>query len=92
MPFGLHPVELIIILLILLLIFGARKLPELGRSLGQGITQFRKGMNELQTPEEEKKSLDPAKNDQEILESDIASKKAAAIPQEVVPSEVEKQP
>ncbi len=92
MPFGLHPVELIIILLILLLIFGARKLPELGRSLGQGITQFRKGMNELQTPEEEKKSLDQAKNDQQILESDLASKKATAIPQEAVPSEVEKQP
>ncbi len=89
---GLRPEELIIILLIVLLIFGARKLPEIGRSLGQGITQFRKGMSELQAPEEEKKSLDPAKNDQQILESDLASKKVAPIPQEVAPSEVEKQP
>jgi len=90
--FGFRPEELIIILLIVLLIFGARKLPELGRSLGQGISQFRKGMNELQAPEEEKKSLDSAKNDQEILESDIASKKATAVPQEVPTSEAEKQP
>jgi len=89
---GLRPEELIIILIIVLLIFGARKLPEIGRSLGQGITQFRKGISELQEPEEEKKSLDAAKNDQQTLASDIASKKATAAPQEVAPSEGDKQP
>lgn len=90
---GLRPEELIIILIIVLLIFGARKLPEIGRSLGQGITQFRKGMSELQQePEEEKKSLDAAKNDQQTLASDIASKKATAVPQEAAPTEADKQP
>lgn len=38
--------ELIIILLIFVLLFGAAKLPSLGRSMGQSITNFRKGINE----------------------------------------------
>ena len=37
MPFGLGPTELIIILAIILIIFGPTKLPQLGRSIGQGI-------------------------------------------------------
>ena len=37
--------ELLIILLIVIVIFGARRLPELGKSLGQGIKNFRKSMS-----------------------------------------------
>jgi len=39
--------ELIIILVIALIIFGPRKLPELGRSLGKSIGEFKKASNEL---------------------------------------------
>ena len=39
--------ELIIILVIALIIFGPRKLPELGRSLGRSIGEFKKASNEL---------------------------------------------
>ena len=39
--------ELIIILVIALIIFGPRKLPELGRSLGRSINEFKKASNEL---------------------------------------------
>jgi sec-independent protein translocase protein TatA len=39
--------ELVIILVIALIIFGPRKLPELGRSLGQSIREFKKGTSEL---------------------------------------------
>jgi len=39
--------EIIFILLILLLVFGARRLPEIGQSLGKGIREFKKSMNEI---------------------------------------------
>ena len=41
--------ELIVIFVIALLVFGPRKLPELGRSLGRGIAEFKKATNDLQT-------------------------------------------
>ena len=41
--------ELIIILVIALIIFGPRKLPELGRSLGKSIGEFKKASNELRS-------------------------------------------
>jgi sec-independent protein translocase protein TatA len=41
-PLGLP--ELLIILVIVLVIFGANKLPQLGRGLGQGISNFRDGL------------------------------------------------
>jgi sec-independent protein translocase protein TatA len=43
--FGIGTTELIIILVIVLLIFGARKLPELARSLGQSAKEVRKGFD-----------------------------------------------
>lgn len=42
--FGIGSQELMIILLIVFLIFGAKRLPELGGSLGQAIRGFKKGM------------------------------------------------
>ena len=41
--------ELVIILVIALIIFGPRKLPELGRSLGKSINEFKKASNELRS-------------------------------------------
>ena len=45
--------ELVIILVIALIIFGPRKLPELGRSLGKSIGEFKKASNELKNTLEE---------------------------------------
>jgi len=42
--FGIGSQELMVILLIVFLIFGAKRLPELGGSLGQAIRGFKKGM------------------------------------------------
>ena len=47
--FGLGVGELLIILAIVLIIFGAGKLPEIGEGLGKGIRSFRKG---VKTPDE----------------------------------------
>ena len=43
---NLGPMELVIILLIVLVIFGSSKLPQLGKGLGEGIKNFKKGIKE----------------------------------------------
>jgi sec-independent protein translocase protein TatA len=44
--FGLGYQELLIILVIVLILFGANRLPELARSLGSSVKEFKKGVNE----------------------------------------------
>ncbi len=41
MPFKLGPLELVLVLAIVLLVFGAGKLPQIGQSMGKAIRQFR---------------------------------------------------
>jgi sec-independent protein translocase protein TatA len=43
-PLGIQ--EILIVLLILVLLFGGRKIPELARGLGRGITEFKRGIHE----------------------------------------------
>jgi sec-independent protein translocase protein TatA len=50
---NLGPTELIIILAIVLLLFGSRKLPDLARSLGKSQREFKKGIQEAEADEEE---------------------------------------
>lgn len=47
MPFGLGMWELVIIFMVALIVFGPRKLPELGKSLGKGLSEFKRASNEL---------------------------------------------
>lgn len=53
--FGLGTTEALIVLAIIVLMFGGRKLPELGRSMGKAITNFKKGMKD----EDPDKKVDP---------------------------------
>jgi sec-independent protein translocase protein TatA len=61
--FGLGPTELIIGLVLVLLLFGAKRIPEIAGSFGKGIKEFKKNMNDVQreiaTPAE-RESLPPA--------------------------------
>jgi sec-independent protein translocase protein TatA len=50
--------ELIVIFVIALIVFGPRKLPELGRSLGKSIAEFKRATNELHQSLEEEVRLD----------------------------------
>jgi sec-independent protein translocase protein TatA len=43
---NLGPTEIILIVLVLILLFGGKKIPELMKGIGDGIRQFKKGMNE----------------------------------------------
>jgi TatA/E family protein of Tat protein translocase len=75
MPFGgFHPVELVAVLAIALLIFGPKKLPEMGASIGKSIKAFKKGMKEINEPDE----TDISATKLDAIEREIASKRSAA--------------
>ena len=71
--------ELIIIFVIALIIFGPRKLPELGRSLGKSIAEFKKASNELKSTLEEEIRLEEQRSTIE------AAKPATPAPTVAVP-------
>ncbi len=48
--FGIGIQELLVVLLICLLVFGAAKLPEIGRALGKTISEFKKSLKEEEKP------------------------------------------
>jgi sec-independent protein translocase protein TatA len=61
--FGLGATELILILVIVLIIFGAGKLPEIGSAIGKGIRNFKKATHESlddSTPTKPQNQIDPA--------------------------------
>ena len=53
--------EIIVIFVLALIIFGPRKLPELGKTLGKGLSEFKKASNELKQTWEEEVRLDKEK-------------------------------
>ena len=53
--FGLGMQEILVIALIILLLFGGKKIPELMQGLGKGVKSFKDGMNEVTDLKEEKK-------------------------------------
>ena len=65
---GLSPVEIVVVALVVVLLFGTKRLPELGSGLGKAISNFRKGYKDGTaidvTPKEEEKneSSDSAKS------------------------------
>ena len=81
--FGLGTNELIIIGVIIFIIFGAKRLPEIGKGLGGAIREFRQVKKEI-APEKPSAQDDTEKNQQEkdppLLENKLAEKVAEQIP------------
>ncbi len=47
--FNIGPQEMFILFLIIILLFGAKRIPEIGRSIGRGIQEFKKGMRDVES-------------------------------------------
>jgi TatA/E family protein of Tat protein translocase len=62
--------ELLVILMIALIIFGPRKLPELGRSLGRSLAEFRRASNELRATLDEEIRLEEQRREQAAAGAD----------------------
>jgi sec-independent protein translocase protein TatA len=58
--------EIILIVLVILLLFGAKKIPELARGIGKGMSEFKKGIkdveNEIKSTDNETKKVDEKKS------------------------------
>jgi sec-independent protein translocase protein TatA len=93
MPFGARLPELIIFLVIALLIFGPKKLPEIGASIGKSINAFKKGMSEIEHADKDKEVpqeqilLEQRRSELEALEREIARKKEEASAYEAAQAE-----
>jgi sec-independent protein translocase protein TatA len=72
--------ELIIIFVIALIIFGPRKLPELGKSLGKSIAEFKRASNELRNTLEEEIRLDEQRPKTQAAAATTAEASAAPAP------------
>ena len=69
--------EIIIIFIIALIIFGPRKLPELGKTIGKGLAEFKKASNELKQTWEDEVRLDKEKETMNEIIEDV--KKDASV-------------
>ena len=72
--------EMIIILVVALIIFGPRKLPELGKSLGRSLNEFKKASNELRNTLEDEIKVEEKKEQREKMQAEQNSAVSAAVP------------
>lgn len=78
--FGLGTTELIIIGGIIVLIFGAKKLPEIGKGLGGAIREFRKVRREISVDDKEKGANEKEQAEKSSLEDKLVEKVIEDVP------------
>jgi sec-independent protein translocase protein TatA len=88
--------ELIIIFVIALIIFGPRKLPELGRSLGKSLAEFKRASNELRNTLEEEIRLEeqkpPTKVEEPRAQTEPSQTAEASVPSTEFSTEFHEEP
>jgi sec-independent protein translocase protein TatA len=78
--FGLGTTELIVIGGIIVLIFGAKRLPEIGKGLGSAIREFRNVRKEISPDDREKEPDQTGKKSNNTLEKKLAEKVIEEVP------------
>lgn len=79
MPFGIGVWEIAILLLVALLVFGPRKLPEMGKQLGRGMREFKNSIGGLSLDDDgdnegpKRHSIPPASPEVEVRPSQLVS-------------------
>lgn len=77
MPFNFGIGETILIFLVVLLLFGAKRLPEIGTSLGKGIREFKSSVREIESSVRNEGELKPPSDDVSAAETPGAGERGA---------------
>lgn len=75
----LGPTEMIIALVVILLLFGAKRIPELARGLGSGVREFKAGTKEGQLEDKKEKNKDEEKKDEDGVTSEVKTNDEAKL-------------
>jgi sec-independent protein translocase protein TatA len=67
---NIGPLEIVVVLIIVLIVFGPKRLPEMGRSLGRGIREFKESITG-NDEEDEPRSIEPAVEPAKPLEGEV---------------------
>jgi len=89
MPFGIGIWELVILMVVLLLVFGAKRLPEMGKSIGHGMREFKDAVTGNQDDEPAKTELTPPTPAPQSAAPPPAPESAAPTPAPAEPERVE---
>jgi sec-independent protein translocase protein TatA len=93
-PLGIGPLELVIVLLILIVIFGPKRLPGLGRSLGSGMREFKESITGSgksdDEDEDDKRELSAAEREDDRPVGDEPRREPEAVAVEAEPAAGEK--
>jgi sec-independent protein translocase protein TatA len=85
-----NPLHIAFLVVILLLVFGAKRLPEIGRSLGSGMREFKQAITG-EAPPQEQPTLPPAPQQQAPAQAAVAQPVAQPSEQQAAPAEPQRQ-
>jgi sec-independent protein translocase protein TatA len=73
MPFGIGTMEIVLILIVALIVFGPKRLPELGRSMGRGIREFKNSVTSDKDEDEDVREIgrSPEGDEDRPLEGEV---------------------